>query len=70
MSDLSLAPELVARLRDCSLFRSLTGSEMTLVAAMAAEERLPAGTQLICRGDLGTYLYMVDEGWLHLSVED
>ncbi len=54
--------ERVLFLKSVELFAGLSGEELAPVAAIAVEERLEAGEDVLREGELGDALYLVVEG--------
>lgn len=62
------APQIVRALTNSALFKGFTETGITLIASIAQEKQLPAGTPLFVENMLGEALYVIAEGSVKISV--
>ncbi|MBK7827510.1 cyclic nucleotide-binding domain-containing protein [Nannocystis sp.] len=64
-----LAPpaEVARRLRSVALFEGLSGAQIAALAARAEVVQAPAGTVLVTVGELGSDLFVIDRGGVHIT---
>lgn len=61
-------PDIIRSLRQAALFKDFTENGLQIIASIAVEKQIPAGTPLFVESMLGDGLYVVVEGRLRLSL--
>jgi CRP-like cAMP-binding protein len=60
-------PEIVVALRECKLFRDLDDGQLRTLASVFRMEDFEAGECIIKQGDLGSRIYLIEEGQVSLE---
>lgn len=65
---MSASPEIVRVLSQAALFKNFTETGLQIIASIAVEKQVPAGTPLFVESMIGDGLYIVAEGKIRLSL--